>query len=150
MVVKLSNQSIKFLEKFNKKIAGPEQRFIMGLSAISSQPFIDYFLGSKDEKTRKTSVCKTIAKIIVGTATGIFVRGLAIKHSDKLLKTEYFKKNFSKILANNEQKLLLQKNTGDIIALGICLITNFLIDAPLTKLSTNYLVKKFVNKERKE
>ena len=104
----------------------------------------------KDEKTKKISVCKTLSKILVGTTTGIIVRNLAIKHSNKLLSCEYFKKLVPEIINNAQKRLLLQKNIGDIIAIGVCLITNFLIDAPLTKLSTNFLVKKFVNKENKK
>ncbi len=150
MVIKLSPKSVNFLEKCNKTIAGPQQRFFLGLSALATQPFIDYFVGSKDEKTKKTSVCKTISKIIVGMTTGIIVRSLAIKYSAKLFSTNFIKNNFTELLKNQEKKLLLQKSIGDIIALGVCLITNFIMDAPLTKLSTNYLIKKFVNKEKKE
>lgn len=150
MVIKISTKSINILEKCNKTIAGPQQRFIMAVSALATQPFIDYFSGSKDEKTKKTSVCKTVSKIIVGATTGIIVRSLAIKHAGKLLSLEKIKKMFPEILKNAESRLHLQQSIGDITALGICLVTNFLIDAPLTKLSTNYLVKKFVNKERKE
>ena len=150
MVIKISPKNIKILEKCNKNIAGPQQRFILGLSALASQPLIDYFMGSKDERTKKTSVCKTISKILVGTTTGIIVRSLAIKHSVKLFSTNFIKNNFSEILKNKEKSILLQKSIGDIIALAVCLITNFIIDAPLTKLSTNYLVEKFVNKEKNE
>ena len=44
-----------------------------------SQPFIDASNKNVDEKTRKVSVARTIAKIIAGTLTGYFVRKGCIK-----------------------------------------------------------------------
>ena len=57
----LGNRPMQFLTNCATKIAGPENRLILGISALASQPFIDYYNKNVDEKTRKYSVCKAIS-----------------------------------------------------------------------------------------
>ena len=64
--------------KFDNWISKPAQnRAIMGLTAIITQPAIDYHNHKVDEETRRVSRNRTIAKIIAGTCVGILVRGSA-------------------------------------------------------------------------
>lgn len=146
-----------------KKVGGfstPTNRLIMGASALAIQPWIDFSNKDVDDETRKFSVSKTIAKIIVGTATGIAVRTWCINQMKKFTKTPDEIKNLSekeKKLATAlvpdhiphedfaKAKRLLgkhQKALGSIAALGVMLFTNFLIDAPLTKFFTNVISKR--------
>jgi len=144
----LGSKPMKFLTNCATKIAGPENRLILGISALASQPFIDYYNKKVDEKTRKYSVCKTISKIVVGTTVGVIVRCLAIKYSANLLKSLDVSKLLPDVLKSAPSRKVLQSTIGDILGIGVCLITNFLIDAPLTKKSTNYLVKKYVKEDK--
>ena len=68
-----------WINKAGEKISSAEQRLILGASALMSQPFIDAHNRNVDEKTRKVSVARTIAKIIAGTATGFAIRKGCIK-----------------------------------------------------------------------
>ena len=144
----LGEKQTNFLKTCATKIAGPENRLILGVSALASQPFIDFYNKNVDEKTRKYSVCKTIAKIVVGTTVGVIVRSLSIKYSANLLKSIDISKHLPNALKNPESRKLLQYTIGDILGIGVCLFTNFLIDAPLTKLGTNFLAKKYIKEEK--
>lgn len=147
-IIKLGEKPMKFLNTCATKIAGPENRLILGVSALASQPFIDYYNKNVDKKTRKYSVCKTISKIIIGTTVGVIVRSLAIKYSANLLKSVDVSKIIPDALKNPESRKILQNTIGDILGLVMCLFTNFLIDAPLTKRSTNFLAQKFIKEDR--
>ncbi|MCQ2957470.1 MAG: hypothetical protein MJ180_01050 [Candidatus Gastranaerophilales bacterium] len=144
----LGDKPMNFLTKCATKIAGPENRLILGVSALASQPFIDYYNKNVDEKTRKYSVCKTIAKIVVGTTVGVIVRSLAIKYSANLLKSVDISKTLPNALKNPESRKILQYTIGDILGIAVCLFSNFIIDAPLTKLGTNFLAKKYIKEEK--
>jgi len=144
----LGAKPAKFIAEKVSKIAGPGNRFILGISALASQPFFDYYNKNVDEKTRKYSTCKTISKIVVGTTVGVIVRALTIKYSGKLLNHIDLTKIASDALTNKETKELIQKSIGDILGLVVCLFTNFLIDAPLTKKCTNFLFKHFAKEEK--
>ena len=140
----------------NKEISTPENRLILGATALMSQPFIDWHNKSVDENTRKVSVCRTVAKIVAGTFTGYFIRKGCIKAIDKWSKLPTsVDKSGNKIKLTRLNTLFSPSNAmsdlsdafmqynnalGTIVALGVMTITNFLIDAPLTK----YLTNKFV------
>ena len=66
-----ANKAIKWI---GKNISSPENRFILGATALMSQPFIDLNNKKVDEDTRKVSAARTVAKIIAGTATGVLIR----------------------------------------------------------------------------
>lgn len=146
--IELGTKSVKFVCDCAKKIAGPENRLILGVSALASQPFIDYYNKSVDEKTRKYSVCKTIAKIVVGTVVGYMVRTATIKYSGNLLKHVDITKIVPDVTKNPNTRKTLQTTIGDILGIGVCLFSNFLIDVPLTKAGTNFLVNKFVEDKK--
>ncbi len=145
----LGKMPMEFLTRCATKIAGPENRLILGVSALASQPFIDYYNKSVDKKTRKYSVCKTISKIVIGTAVGVIVRSLAIKYSANFLKAVDISKVVPDALRSLETRKILQNSIGDVLGLAVCLVTNFLIDAPLTKYCTNFLAKKYIKEDKK-
>ena len=145
----LNQKMPNLLRNCATKIAGPENRLILGVTALATQPFIDYYNKNVDEETRKYSVCKTIAKIVVGTTMGVIVRSCAIKYSANLIRHIDITKKIPDALRNPETRKILQNTIGDILGLGICVFSNFLIDAPLTKTGTNILVSKFVKEDRK-
>lgn len=139
----LKDSQFKMVKTCLEKIAGPQQRLIMGVTAIASQPFIDYYNSNVDERTRKYSTCRTIAKIVAGTTVGVVVRAIAIKYSAKYIKHVDVSKIATDVLRNAKDRAILQKTIGDILGIGACLITNFLLDVPLTKAGTNFLAKQF-------
>lgn len=69
----------KFYKTAGREISSAENRLILGATALMSQPFIDFHNRKIDEDTRRVAVCRTIAKIIAGTATGYAVRKISIK-----------------------------------------------------------------------
>mgnify|MGYP004670555353 FL=1 len=141
---------INGIKNTGEKISSAEQRLILGASALMSQPFIDAHNRSVDEKTRKVSVARTIAKIVAGTFTGYFIRKGCIKGIKALSEVEgknvpKWKTFFTpKNIKNNKTDAFLQYRNamGTVVALVVMMFTNFLIDAPLTKFLTNALVKK--------
>jgi hypothetical protein len=166
----------KFLEFSGKYLNSPEQRLILGVTALMTQPFIDLYSNRKsDEETKRISVARTVAKIIAGTLVGVAVRQISISainkfsHYDpkhvingivtKLVpKTKndiflpLFKKTGFKPCAQsvlNEQLKLYRKAMGTTIATVVMIVTNFAIDAPLTKWLTGVFNKKLKKEGKK-
>lgn len=129
-------------------ISSPQNRLILGASALLSQPFIDLHNKRVDEDTRKSSAARTVAKILVGTATGFLVRYYTIKAVEAFTlkpvanipkyKSIFFPKGIKNTTINGlkHYKMAL----GSFLALLVMLFTNFAIDAPLTKRLTNYFI----------
>ena len=151
-----SARNLKKWEDYDKILSRPaENRLIMGATALVTQPAIDYCNHKVDEETREISRNRTIAKIVVGTAVGMLVRGSSYKLVEKMTnirsKSKWGKmllptKNLKTLLKDNQRLLKTYRNalsTGMAI-LAMC-VTNFAIDAPLTIFLTNYL-----NEKRKE
>ncbi len=146
-------KTLKFIDFCADELSSSyNQRLILGATALATQPFIDFNNKKVDEKTRKVSVCRTLAKILVGTATGYTIRKLCVKSIDAFTKypkdippNARFKNLRSILLPTVEytaEQLAQHKNTlGTLMALGVMLFTNFLIDAPLTKYFTNKFMK---------
>lgn len=145
-------------------LSTPANRLLMGASALLSQPFFDYYNKEVDEDTRKVSCARTIAKIVVGSLTGIYVRMGCIKLMEKYTRTdadftkakkkgvEFKPSEWDRLLAPNDiskakfetATRMLKKHRqalGSIMALGVMLFTNFLIDAPCTTILANTLSK---------
>lgn len=137
------------IKNTGEKISSAEQRLILGASALMSQPFIDWNNKNVDEKTRKVSVARTVAKIIAGTFTGYFIRKGCIKAIKAFSqmpgpnvpkwKTIFTPKNAKD---NTSEAFMQYRNAmGTVVALVVMMFTNFLIDAPLTKFLTNTFIK---------
>lgn len=162
------------IEWFGKR-STPFNRFLLGATAITIQPFIDLNNKDVDEKTRKVSWARAIAKAIAGTSTGVLIRLACIKSINSLTRTpEELNKNnkkatdWSSALIPDKVKnkktgkidisftpeeyaktaRLIKKHRetiGSIVALGVMLITNFALDVPITKFLTNKIVDKYVS-----
>jgi|GEM_PF-3574858 len=70
--------------KFNEEFTTWQQRLVLGVASISTQPLFDYFNKDVDEETRKYSTARTMAKIIVGTSEGCLVRYMVIRYGKKI------------------------------------------------------------------
>lgn len=147
-----SERANKAIAWVGKNISSPENRFILGVSALMSQPFIDLHNKKIDEDTRKVSAARTVAKIIAGTLTGVLIRSACI-HSVKAftklpheIKPDMKFKNIRNFFTPSEgicKNLNEYKNAmGTILATVVMMFTNFLIDAPLTKFLTNKFIDK--------
>ena len=161
---KLPNKDIKNSAGYNKlgnALASPHwNRAALGVAAITTQPAFDYFNPKVDKDTATTSALRTIAKISVCTSVGFCVRGMAYKLADKYVHAS--QKDGSTIFTPKEilkeknailkaQKLKLHKNTlSTVLALGVMLFTNFLLDAPLTTIAANKLIEKYTESSSKE
>lgn len=156
----ISNEkTLKGLKWVGEKVSSPENRLILGVTALMSQPFIDLNNKKVDEDTRKVSAARTVAKIIAGTTTGVLIRSGCIHAIDAFTKlpTEItpdmkFKKlrtlftPSAGILKDLNQ---YKKSLGTILSLGVMVVTNFLLDAPLTKFLTNKFVDR-INSKKEE
>lgn len=138
--------------KFDNWISKPAQnRAIMGLTAIITQPAIDYHNHKVDDETRRISRNRTIAKIIAGTFVGILVRGSAYKAVESMTNIEGKSKLSKKLLpkkflgeiAKNEKFLKNHRCAlSNWLAISVMCVTNFVLDAPLTVFLTNRLNSK--------
>ena len=157
MTVK-GERSNKVIAWIGDKVSSPQNRLILGVSALMSQPFIDLHNRKVDEDTRKVSAARTVAKIIAGTLTGVAIRSGCIhaidaftKYPSQITPDMKFKKLRS-LFAPSEGLLNnldhYKKSLGTIISLLVMVFTNFLIDAPLTKYLTNKFVDKIHEKEK--
>ena len=148
-------KGINFIKSTGENISSAEQRLILGASALISQPFIDSKNKNVDEKTRKVSVARTIAKIIAGTTTGFLIRKGCIKGIKALSQPNKagipkYKTFFTPlgIKDTTTDAFMQYRNAmGTIVALVVMMFTNFAIDAPLTKFLTNALVKRQEDKD---
>lgn len=156
-----SRRANKTIAWIGKKISSPQNRLILGVSALLSQPFIDLNNRKVDEDTRKISAARTVAKIIAGTLTGVAIRAGCIKAIDAFSKLPA---QLAKNVKNPKLKTLFtpdaaltgalkdlthyKKALGTIISLVVMTFTNFLIDAPLTKFLTNKFVDKIHEKDK--
>ncbi len=123
------------------------QRTIIGSTALFLQPTIDLRNKKVDKKTRETAASRSISRAIVGTITGIAVRLACFKAGDILSDTgKYLYFDGLKHLSKDQMRNYARA-TGNIMALGVLLFTNFLVDVPLiNKISTVINDKFFGNK----
>ena len=144
------------LERATDYITRPgPNRAIMGATALAIQPVIDASNKKVDKKTRDLSVCRTVSKIIVGTIVGILVRNKAFKYVEKRTQLSDLNKISKSLLPKLIPDFLKTENglkkyrnlVATLVGLGALFFTNFLIDAPFTTVLTNFLQKKFVEKE---
>lgn len=175
----ISNKNIKAgLEFAGRHLHAPEQRWILGATALATQPVIDLNNKSVDEDTRMTSVARTTAKIVAGTFVGVAVRYAGIKfikhlsQYEKVLSTDGSQvisiigkkgRDFFVPLFTDKNKLfpiavdklekkfnLYTKALGTFAATVAMIFTNFLLDAPLTKWLTGVFQKKITGQKEPE
>ncbi len=155
-------ESAKKLDRWNKIdnwVSKPAQnRAIMGVTALMTQPFIDYNNPKVDKETRKMAFFNRCAVILAGTSVGMFiVRGpihtLTEKMTDLKGKSKFSKallpKKYLNEIAENEKFLKNYRVAlSTSLAVAACAITNFLLDAPLTIYLTNLFQDKLCNKKK--
>lgn len=159
MTVK-SDGKAAFLKWVGSAISAPENRLILGVTALVSQPWIDLYNKDVDERTRKVSCARTIAKIVAGTTTGVAIRYGTIGLAKKLSKVPELNKSLksfqkwlmpSKVditkihsgdLMEKEGLKQYQNTVGTLLGLVVMTYTNFAIDVPLTKYFTKIFCKK--------
>ena len=155
----IENKKISTVLKKFSEFSSPEQRLILGVTALFTQPFIDLNNKRVNEETRLMAFSRTLAKIIIGTTVGVIVRKECIKHAKNYTemivtdKVDGIGKEACAALKNSflSPKFVRTYNTiyrdnyvnaiGTFMGIGVSLITNFLIDAPLTQIFTNKLYK---------
>lgn len=146
------------------KSSTPINRFFIGVTALIIQPWMDFNNKDVDEETRKMSALRTVAKIVVGTTTGILVRVGCIELMKNFTRTiEELEKTGKKAtkwdtflvpthisyekFSGAERLLTKHRNAlGSFVAIAVMLLT----DAPLTKLLTNVMNGKRKEIEKKE
>ena len=148
----------KFLRYLSKNFTSPHQRAVLGITAICTQPFIDLHNKNIKKEEKPVVVSKTLAKIIVGTSFGVAVRHFSIKAVKNFTKSintgKYSQCLLPKKVVENLKKGLVPEDyirnyrngLGTFLGLATCLITNFLIDAPLSKILTNVIHDKVFKK----
>lgn len=154
-----NEKALKSLKWVGEKVSSPENRLILGVTALMSQPFIDLNNRKVDEDTRKVSAARTVAKIIAGTTTGVLIRSGCIHAIDAFTKlpnevTPDMKFKKLRTLFTPSAGILkdlnqYKKSLGTILSLGVMVVTNFLLDAPLTKFLTNKFVDR-INAKKQE
>lgn len=156
-----------------------QQRIALGVSALAFQPLIDLRNKDVDEDTRKVSAVRSAAKAIIGTTTGVIVRGGTIllgamlfakrdaagkiikevaqngKKSSYVLDPDKIKKICGDGFKNLDEDAIkrIPSVVGTIAALGVMLFSNFLVDAPLTNAvmgKINEVMDKHFSKKRAE
>lgn len=148
----------RFIHWFGKKVSVPGNRIIIGTAALLTQPAIDLYNKKVDEETKKVSAARSAAKNIAGMTTGYFVRAGFIKLVEKCSKLpkENTKKALKFFTPSNAPKQMTyaykqyQRSMGMLWAIGGLLITNFVIDVPLTNLLTNQIVKRIKGGENEK
>lgn len=146
---------LKGIKWVGEHISSPQNRLILGASALLSQPFIDLYNKKVDEDTRRSSAARTVAKILAGTTSGFLVRYYSIKAIEKMTQIPSKSKKFYQTVFTPNPKLVkitarklsqYKKTIGSLLALWVMLITNFLFDAPVTKKLTNKFIPIFARK----
>lgn len=148
----------RFINWFGEHVSTPQNRVIIGTTALLTQPWIDLNNKEVDEKTRKVSCARTVGKIISGTLTGFAVRAGFIKLvrefskqgdvGEKLIKKFFTPSNVKEDLPYAYKQY--QNAMGMLLAIVGLLVTNFVVDAPLTNLLTNFFTKNIENRESKK
>lgn len=141
-------RSEKFIKWFGKNISTPENRIIIGVTAVLSQPLIDYYNKDVDKKTAKTSSIRSFAKNIAGMTSGFLVRKGFIKLTQQYSALGNVERKIQKLFTPSlaKQKDFAYKQyqnaMGMVFAiLGLC-VTNFAFDIPVTNYLTNVINKK--------
>lgn len=148
----------KFVEWCGHTIRSHKQKLIIGTAALATQPLIDLYNKKVDEDTRKISCARTTARLIVGTTTGVFIRSkfinLVEKNSEMGNVADKTIKNFFTPSSVKIDDVVAYRNyktaLGTLLAIGVMMITNFAVDAPLTQLLANVFVKKMSRTKSKE
>lgn len=136
-------------------------RGIMGLTAILTQPLIDYYNPKVDRDTAEVSTCRTSGKIIAGTLVGCGVRAACYYGVKALTNVKpdapAIRKSLLPIEAivqhlnarNADWIKNYRSGLASLIGIGVMLFTNMCLDVPLTNIITKGLLNK-LNKHKQK
>lgn len=129
---------IELNSKFTKKVCdighldAAQLRLYLGVTALGTKSSIDYLTNKKlDKDTRKYSLIKTIAKIVIGTTTGVLVRKAGLEIGKKL--TSKACKNFRIAVPYTKQadKKVFIEGVSNSLAFVATVISTICLDVPL-------------------
>lgn len=153
LTVKESARKLEKMKKIDDIISRPaENRGILMVTALATQPAIDACNHKVNDETRNVSISRTVAKILAGGCVGMFVvrgpiyKGIEkwtnVKGNSKYSKALIPKRYFNELY--NNPKFL--NNYRSALAMAVILVancfTNFLMDAPFTIFLTNLFNEK--------
>lgn len=142
----------KVLKVANDIIKSPEQRLILGTTALISMPVIEANNPDATEDQKTLAISKTFAKIIAGTASGFTVRKLCNKYIKSLQdnnKSLFSPENLKGILRTSLKDANVANTIGTFVASFIMIFTNYLWDAPVTKNLTNFFYKRATHRKER-
>ncbi len=134
----ISQKYTNIAKKAGNKIHAPQQRLIVGITALATQPVIDLSNKKVDEDTRVLAACRSLGKIIACTFSGVVVRSGCIKFCERLKDKAAMQKVLIGAKATKMEITKFSNFMGATAALGVMLFTNFLWDAPVTQKLTNF------------
>ena len=150
--IELGNRLTKFFTRLPEVISTPQQRMIVGGSALILHPIIDLNNKKVDKRTRETSASRSMSRAIVGTVSGIAVRAFCNNAGDKLSKSKNPAFAIDALKnASSEQLKRYGVVLGSILSLLALSVTNFIFDVPLINKYQNLINEKvFHNKPNDE
>lgn len=130
------------LSWLNAKFNTPGQRIVIGASAMFLQPVIDLKNKRVDDTTRQAAASRSFSRAIIGTISGIAVRGTCIELGKKLSEKGRYCFIDALKTATPEQVQNYSKAVGNAMALAVLLVTNFIFDVPLINKMSAYINEK--------
>lgn len=150
--IQLGSKLTKIFTRLPEVISTPQQRMLVGGSALILHPIIDLNNKNVDKRTRETSASRSMSRAIIGTISGIAVRALCNNAGDKLSKSKNPALAIDAIKnADSAQLKRYGVVLGSILSLLALSITNFIFDVPLINKYQNIINEKvFHNKPKDE
>ncbi|MBQ3101444.1 hypothetical protein IJC60_00400 [bacterium] len=144
--MKLGNKLTKIFTRLPEVISTPQQRMLVGGSALILHPIIDLNNKKVDKRTRETSASRSMSRAIIGTISGIAVRSLCNNAGDKLSKSKNPALAID-ALKNADSAQLKRYGVvlGSILSLLALSVTNFIFDVPLINKYQNLINEKVFN-----
>ncbi len=146
--MQLGSKLTKIFTRLPEVISTPQQRMLVGGSALILHPIIDLNNKKVDKRTRETSASRSMSRAIVGTISGIAVRALCNNAGDKLSKSK--NPTFAIDALKNANSAQLKRYgvvLGSILSLLALSVSNMIFDVPLINKYQNLINEKvFHNK----
>ncbi len=143
---KIFNNNISCANQL-KKLGGLtpwQQRGIVALIELSTQPAMDWYANRKESKeTKKCSLAKTFAKIIAGASVGMCMRAGTVAIFNKLAE----KRRLPKELLSDKK---LAEGFKHATSIAVTVIAMFTVDLPLTNYIINTLLKRMFPEKYKK
>lgn len=148
--VEIGDGLTRAFSNINEKFGTPQQRMVIGGSALFLQPMIDLNNKNVDDKTKQTAATRSFSRAIIGTLSGIAVRCSCIEIGKQITKEggAFYIDALKK--ANPSEIRNYSRTIGNILALGTLLVTNFLVDVPLINKMSGYINEKVFGNKPKE